>query len=527
MEKVFICNEDWPVVETKQGKLRGYFFDDVFVFQGIKYADAKRFQMPEPVAPWEGIRDALGFGYNCPGPAQPRFMPRGEVAGPHRFWPESEHCQYLNIWTGSINPGAKKPVLVWLHGGGYVDGSAIEMIAYDGDHLAKYDDVVVVSVNHRLNVLGHLDMSDFGPEYENSGNAGFADLVAALQWVHENIEGFGGDPNNVTAFGQSGGGGKVSALLQIPSAEGLFQKAIVMSGIITDDNVLVHTTADPKMIVAEIMKEMGLEEDELERFISAPEIILERATDRAVKNLNKKGYVVGWGPKPNGWYAGSLCLNTSTAFSKKIPTMVGTAFAEFNRTPSTVDKSKMTEEDILHQTEEKFGEKAGEFLRIFRKAYPYVDEAYAVCTDTFFRIDTMEYVLKKAAESEAPVYNYIFTLGNTLYGGSAAGHCADIPYAFHNADRIPVCQVPGVSDRMNDDFSNMIVTFARTGNPNTERFPKWRPCTGEHIRTMVFGATSVEMEDHDKELVRFITENSKPMEIHFFHGDASSEQWFY
>ena len=383
MEKVFICNEDWPVVETKQGKLRGYFFDDVFVFQGIKYADAKRFQMPEPVAPWEGIRDALGFGYNCPGPAQPRFMPRGEVAGPHRFWPESEHCQYLNIWTGSINPGAKKPVLVWLHGGGYVDGSAIEMIAYDGDHLAKYDDVVVVSVNHRLNVLGHLDMSDFGPEYENSGNAGFADLVAALQWVHENIEGFGGDPNNVTVFGQSGGGGKVSALLQIPSAEGLFQKAIVMSGIITDDNVLVHTTAVPKMIVAEIMKEMGLEEDELERFISAPEIILERATDRAVKNLNKKGYVVGWGPKPNGWYAGSLCLNTSTAFSKKIPTMVGTAFAEFNRTPSTVDKSKMTEEDILHQTEEKFGEKAGEFLRIFRKAYPYVDEAYAVCTDTF------------------------------------------------------------------------------------------------------------------------------------------------
>lgn len=159
--------------------------------------------MPQPVKPWKGIKNALAYGYVCPLLKQDE--PNMEVLVPHRYWPQDEHCQNLNVWTQSLDPGAKKPVMVWLHGGGFSAGSAIEHVAYEGDHLSEFGDVVVVSVNHRLNILGYLDLSPFGEKYKNSANAGNADMVAALQWVHDNIAAFGGDPENVTIFGQSDG----------------------------------------------------------------------------------------------------------------------------------------------------------------------------------------------------------------------------------------------------------------------------------------------------------------------------------
>lgn len=143
---------------------------------------------------------------------------------PHMYWSEKEDCQNLNIWTPSIRDGRKRPVMVWLHGGGFSSGSSIEQLAYDGENLSRAGDVVVVSVNHRLNVLGYLDLSPFGEKYRDSANAGNLDLIAALEWIWDNIEGFGGDPENVTLFGQSGGGVKVWSLLQMPEADGLFHK---------------------------------------------------------------------------------------------------------------------------------------------------------------------------------------------------------------------------------------------------------------------------------------------------------------
>lgn len=526
MEKQFIMRPDYPVVETKAGKLRGYVYDGVFRFYGIKYADAKRFQMPTSVEKWEGIKDAQDYGYNCPGSALPRTVPHGEAMTPHRFYPESEHCQYLNVWTNSIDKDAKKPVMVWLHGGGFMDGSAIEMQVYDGDNLAKHNDVVCVTLNHRLNVLGFLDLSEYGPEYENSGNVGMADIVAALQWVKENIANFGGDPERVMIFGQSGGGGKVSALMQIPAAEGLFQRAVVMSGIIPDDNMLTHTTAPGKVIAEEIIKELGPDAD-FNTLLTAPEYILERATSRAEANIIEKGYAIGWGPRKNGWYMGSLCLSEICEYSKKIPVIVGTAFAEFGPENLMIDRAALTEEEREKIGGKKYGRKRKTYMKLFKEAYPDVNASYAGDVDTFFRKDTMDYVLKKAGESEAPVYNYVFAIESPMNGGTIAPHCADIPFAFHNAELAPAWNIPGVSDAMNENFSKMMAHFAATGDPNIPEFPTWEPCTGEHIRTMIFDRETVCREEHDKKLVEYIVKNTPKMWPDFYHDKEKPGTYYF
>ena len=206
-----------PVLHTTSGDLKGYFYDGVYIYKGIPYAYADRFQMPVP-SKWDGVKDATNYGFVCP--LQNQDTPNGELMVPHRYWPQDEHCQSLNIWTNKLDPEAKKPVLVWFHGGGYAAGSSIEQVAYDGVSIAKKGDSILVSVNHRLNILGYLDLSPFGEKYKNSANAGHADMVAALQWVHDNIAAFGGDPENVTIFGQSGGGMKVATLMNTPAADG-------------------------------------------------------------------------------------------------------------------------------------------------------------------------------------------------------------------------------------------------------------------------------------------------------------------
>lgn len=195
MEKLFQY-DTVPPVRTKAGLVQGYGYDGLFIFKGIPYARAERFQMPKPVEPWDGARDATCYGFVCPLLTQD--TPNGELMVPHRFWPQDEHCQNLNVWTSQLDSSAKKPVLVWLHGGAFVVGSAIEQVAYDGANMCRYGDAVVVTVNHRLNILGYLDLSPFGEKYANSANGGHADLVEALGWIRDNIEAFGGDPDNVT-----------------------------------------------------------------------------------------------------------------------------------------------------------------------------------------------------------------------------------------------------------------------------------------------------------------------------------------
>lgn len=342
MAKQFVCNKTEPVVQTKAGKLRGFLLDGTYTFHGIKYADAKRFQMPEEVKPWEGIKDALSYGYVCPMINDP--VPNGEVMVPHRYWPVNEDCQYLNIWSQSLDPDAKKPVMVWLHGGGFSDGSSIEQVCYDGENMSKYGDVVVVSLNHRLNVLGYLDVSSLSPDFANSANAGTEDMVAALRWIRDNIRNFGGDPDNVTLFGQSGGGGKIWTLMQTPSAEGLFHKGIIQSGVF--DMIPVRQGADGKAITQAILDELGIHENQAEALAAIPYRQLADAYKKVAPELEKQGEYVGLAPLANDFLPGDPRQVGFTPFARTVPVIVGTVLGEFSFGPAIANREALSEEEI-------------------------------------------------------------------------------------------------------------------------------------------------------------------------------------
>src|ERR1700691_1256255 len=232
-----IARDGDAVAATRAGRVAGYIRGGIFTFKGIPYADScagpNRFMPPVKPKSWEGVRSSRQYGYVAP--QAPRAGWANDEEAFMFTWDDgvqSEDCLRVNVWTADVADGKKRPVMVWLHGGGYTAGSGQELRSYDGENLARRGDLVVVSLNHRLNAFGYLDLSKFGDPYAASGNVGMLDIVAALEWVRDNIESFGGDPQRVTLFGQSGGGGKVSTLMAMPAAKGLFHRAIVESGSI-------------------------------------------------------------------------------------------------------------------------------------------------------------------------------------------------------------------------------------------------------------------------------------------------------
>lgn len=472
-----------PIVETPKGKLRGFHYDGVDHFYGIRYAKAKRFQMPEPVPAWEGVKDAGSYGMICPVLNEP--MPTGEVMTPHRFWPSSEHCQYLNVWTKDCDPNAKRPVMFWIHGGGYSAGSSIEQVCYDGFNLAKDDDVVVVSVNHRLNAFGYLDLSDFGSKYENSVNVGMADLVEALRWVRDNIACFGGDPGNVTIFGQSGGGAKVTSLMNTPAADGLFQKGIVMSGIA--DGIMCFDETDSRPLVNALLKELGIDAAHIEQLETIPFETLAEAYKKVAPAIQEAGGYTGCAPVPNQYYVGDPRTAGFTKHAKTIPVIAGTVIAEFGGFgPSLPNRTSMTSEEQLAYLKKFVGDSAEEVAALFQECYPDKPLTDLLLMDTFSRNPTKDFARKKAAFPQAATYNYLFSFVFPMDDGKPAWHCSDIPFFFHNTDKVFICNVPGVSDELEAKMAGAFVSFATTGVPSAPGLPQWLPCTPEDVTTMVF-----------------------------------------
>ena len=530
MGQRFICDER-TVVSTKQGKLRGYSYDGIYTFRGIRYAKAGRFQAPVAPDKWDGVADATSYGYICPILDNPK--PQGEVMVPHRFWPENEHCQYLNIWTRSIDPSAKLPVMVWLHGGGYSAGSSIEQVCYEGDQLAAKGDVVLISINHRLNVFGHMDLSMFGDKYKNSVNAGIEDIEAALIWIKENVASFGGDPDNVTIFGQSGGGGKVTTIGQAPSAAGLFHKAIVMSGVIP--NWLLTSSADPEKFALALLSELKLSDKEVEKLEKVPVASLKRAVNRVSRSFMIKGEHVDWAPRQNDWYVGDPLQVGFTDYFRKVPTVVGTVLAEFAFGPQPERKQDMDPEARRKVVAAKYGdENADELIRLFKQTYPEKNEVDVCNIDMVFRPISIEYVKRKAAESQAGVYAYQFTQELLLDGGREPWHCSDIPYFFYNTERVPVCQVDGVTERLEAQMASSFINFAKTGDPGAEDMglPVWTPSTATDVNTMLFQEKPVVKTNYDDELLALLKEKTPPMPPMPVPDedpdeDAEGGAWFY
>ena len=427
-------------VSTQSGPVAGYIDDGVFIFKGIPYAKAARFMPAEDPDPWTEVRHSRAYGPTCPQDKRAGWYSDDQAFAMH--WDDGfpdEDCLRVNIWTGGINDGQKRPVMVWLHGGGFREGSGQELICYDGTNLARDHGVVVVSLNHRLNVLGFLDLSAFGEKYAHSGNLGMMDIVKALEWVRDNIANFGGDPSNVTIFGQSGGGGKVSTLMAMPSAKGLFQKAIVESGSIT--NLL--TPKYSRRIGAATVANLGLNPSRIEDIANIPYDKLLAAYDAAMKQVGEEAkedgayptnfldaILFGQVPVVDGEIIPAQPGSAEAlAISKDVPTIIGTVYHEFTRDQE----------------------------------------------DPIFKPLALQQAADRTAAGCAPVYFYQFTWETpVLDGAMGSTHCIEIPFVFDNV-LLHRTFTGGADDavELGHRVSRAWTNFAKTGVPSAEGLPTW------------------------------------------------------
>ena len=481
-----------PVVEVQAGKLRGFRDGRTLTFLGIPYAEAERFELPRAVASWAGIKSAQAWGPICPIPSA--TGPGGdEFVFPHRYWLQNEHCQVLNVWTQSMSRSAKKPVMVWFHGGGFVNGSSMEAYAYTGKNLSEYGDVVVVSMNHRLNVIGCLDLSAYGPEHANSRYTGTADMVAALQWVHDNIETFDGDPGNVTIFGQSAGGAEVARMLRTPAAKGLFHRVVAQSGgggnyEVIDPAELIRAQ---QMIAAATLENLSLRGDQIDKLKALPYPQLLAAGQAALTTVAQK---LGRGGL--GWFViadDRYVLRQLCDWAGSIPLMAGCTFSEFGGTlDKGTGKNDWTEKDIEDHLTAAYGKSKDQVVAEFSRAFPRNRVQDVLYYSAESRGPVKALLARKLAASQAPVYAYLFAYEYPVNGGITAFHCSEIAFVFHNLT-MPELDIATGGARagyaLQDKVSQAWINFARTGNPS-QRGLEWKPFAAADPQTMVFDVVS-------------------------------------
>ncbi len=473
------------VVETTGGKVRGAMQDKVHAFKGIPYGasteGASRFLPPAKPQPWPGVRDALELG-----PASPQtpsdLIPESMAQQPKGDGNGTEDCLHLNVWTPGLGSG-KRPVMVWFHGGGYSAGSA-NWAMYNGGNLAARHDVVVVTVNHRLNVFGYLYLAELGGDkYARSSNLGMLDIVASLEWVRDNIAAFGGDPGNVTIFGQSGGGGKVSTLLAMPPAQGLFHRAIAMSGSNVKGVPRDRATRGAEAFLARL----GLKPNQVDELQKLPQAQL-LAAMRGVQGLQLSPVVDGH-TLPGGPFD-----PTAPALTATVPLMIGSTETEvtWNNSVTFDPLDDAALHNRIRQGLRIDDAAADRLIAVYKKGRPQagnLDLFFIMSTDASnFRTGTDTEADRKAALGKAPVYKYYFQWYSPVREGKLRSyHTLDIPFVFENVD-IAQSMVGSGAERfpLAARMSGAWAAFARSGNPNHKGIPKWEPFTESQRATMVF-----------------------------------------
>ena len=484
-------------VETVYGPIEGYQDGSIFTFKGIRYAKAERFMPPQAPDKFTEIRQCKVWGPQAPQNESLRWNDRNsqtDYGFGNQFVTEpmdEQGCLVLNVWTPGLGDSKKRPVFVWIHGGGYTGGSCHDLPCYEGRALAEAGDIVVVSLNHRLNILGYANLTALGGKYSQSVNLGQQDIVKALEWVRDNISRFGGDPAQVTIGGQSGGGGKVSTLLAMPSAKGLFHRAVVQSGS-------TLRQAEP-----EATRQFGLAlAQELGQPATAQADFSKYTYDElnyAVSRLSQRGIRSGFSPVVDGVILPQHPFDPASPLAKDVPMLIGTDFNEF-----TFDVSNdMTWTEAEASVRQRMGEEQGsKFIAAFRKAYPDALPKEMTYVDTGFRAGALRQAAAKSAQGGAPAYLYLFTWkpeSNAL----GASHGMELPFMLHNVSlQREMTGASPAAYKFEQLISSIWIAFIKTGDPNVKGLPKWEPYTAETGVTMILDNKCRPLQHHDRDLMQ-------------------------
>lgn len=504
-----LAGENLAVANTSYGKVRGYIDAGIYAFKGIPYAKAERFMPPQVPDKWDGTRQCTIYGPQAMQGKAQNWEGQSDYNFGFQFCREpmdEKECFVLNVWTKGINDGKKRPVWVWIHGGGYSAGSANQLPFFDGRSLADKGDIVVVTVNHRLNTLGYLDLRGLGGKYSESVNLGMQDLVAALRWVHNNIDNFGGDPNTVTIDGQSGGGGKVSILTAMPSAAGLFQRAVVQSGL----SSIPSDDKDSKAYGMAFAAALGVNSRNADKLNDFSYDELVSAERLASSILRASGIKIrsGAGPVVDGKYITQSPFDQTPAdFSKNVAMLIGTDLHEFNYynraiiTPKTMEEVKET---LIKRYR---AENVDKYIALYKEAYPENKEPHHLLTlDSQFRSGAIKQAILRSKQGNAPVYTYLFTWQSPVNDGSlGACHGMELPFMFNNIEMArPLTGCGKDAYELADKISSAWINFVKTGDPNCKELPKWVPYTAEKGVTMIFDNKCKVLYNHDKKLIELV-----------------------
>ena len=529
---VVIASDTATVAETTAGKIRGFRRNGIFIFKGVPYgastAGSRRFMPPASPEPWTGIRNALQYGRICPFQDSEHFNTDGKNLAKsdedsfvlHRgafLTVPGEDCLRVNLWTPEINGSHKRPVMVYMHGGGFSAGSGHDLLSYDGENLARNHDVIVVTHNHRLNVYGYLNLGHLaGEEYASAANVGMLDIVAVLEWVRDNIETFGGNPGNVTVFGQSGGGGKVIALMAMPAAKGLFHRAIVQSG-----PFLKALSPEYSGRLAElVIHELGLSKSQVRELQKIPVDHLSGAAAEALKKMPpppsstiRQTYGEhDWGPTVDARILPHHPFDPGAPeISAHIPLLTGSNLHEAVSGLDRPDVKTMRIEEVQQVVREEFGSRSNMIIDAYRRDYPEATpfDLYATIAAASFRRAAVEQATRKAALGAAPAYSYVYCWRTPVLDGRPGPfHAAEIAFTFENAE---LCDhySGGTTEALvlSRQMSTAWVNFARNGNSNHDGLPQWPAYTPDGRATMFFDAPCAVHNDPEAEGLGLIAQS--------------------
>jgi para-nitrobenzyl esterase len=501
-------------VGTEHGQVQGVVQDGIRVFKGLRYgattAGPNRFRAPQPAPTWTGVLDAFDYGDTAP-----QAFSRLALGGTKGNRPPiGEDCLRLNVWTPGCDD-ARRPVMVWLHGGGFEAGTG-SMRLYDGANVARRGDVVVVTINHRLNVFGHLHLADLlGEDFAGSANAGFLDVVAALRWVRTNIAGFGGDADNVTIYGQSGGGRKVSIACATPVASGLFHRGIIQSG----SHLRLLPRERAGALTAALLEALGIAPAEARRLQDVPmdDLIAANRTVRGRFSPTIDGVVFGGHP----WDPDAPPL------AAPIPLLIGTCRTELSNQLGSADPStfSLTDDELPARLARYVpAEDVAGLVDLVRRSSPGASASevfFTITTARGYWHDSVLQTERKARQGRAPVYSYRLLWRTPVEGGRRiTPHSLDLPFVFDNVDVAtdmvgqPTPETAALADAMSESW----IAFARTGDPNNGRVPAWAPYDLDRRTVMHFDAEPVAVDDphRDERLAmrRYDTQQARGRVLH-------------